>query len=212
MPAPTAVVRGSRAAEQALTEPTKTPVTLTSPLPTAPLLNSWQLAQSSSGADGIQRSHTSRTSAAAPHGHSKREEGDRLGNGVGPEPEQGHDAEVPAAPATAGPVEVLALPGLAPVHDAVRRHDLDRRHLVARQPVGPGEHADATTQGQAGDAHGRARAAWQEEALRGQLAVDVDQLVPAPTVAGVDRTGRPARRVEIASRCVTSMTRPGHDE
>ncbi len=71
VPAATACVNGLNAEEHALTGPTNTPVTLTSPLPTDPLLNSWQLAQSSSGAEGIQRIQASSTLSAACHGHSR---------------------------------------------------------------------------------------------------------------------------------------------
>ena len=47
--------------------------------------------------------------------------------------------------------------------------------LVAGQTIGSAEHADPAAQGEACDADGRARTAWEQEALRAELAVHVDQ-------------------------------------
>ena len=149
-----------------------------------------------------------------PPGPLEREEGDRRGNGTHPEVERGHDAEIPAAAAPAGPVQILVLLRPAPVQHAVGRHDVDHGHLVTRQPVGAGKDADAPAQGQPGDAHRRARSSGQQEPLRCQVAVHVDQL-GARTHRDDPLAGSRAAIVasmETPCRRDTSITRPGPDE
>ena len=96
------------------------------------------------------------------------------------ESERRDDAEVPAASAAAGPVQVLVPTGSAMVRGPVRRHDLHGLQLVAGEPIRPGEHADPSAEGQSGDPHSGTRATGQEKSLCRKLAVDIDQDVPRP--------------------------------
>src|ERR1043166_6929357 len=72
--------------------------------------------------------------------------------GGGAEGERGAPAEVPPAPATAGPVQVGVLAGVARPDLAVSRDDLQRLHVVAGHPVSTGHHSADAAQGEAGHA------------------------------------------------------------
>ena len=77
---------------------------------------------------------------------------ERLGpDRMQPELEAGHDAEVAAA-ALEAPVQLLVLPGVGADVLALGGDDLERGHVVARQPVLAGQPAHPAAEGQPADA------------------------------------------------------------
>ena len=80
---------------------------------------------------------------------------------------------------------MLARVGGGGQHRAVRRDNLQRLKVVAGQAVSPGGHPDAAAEREAGDADGRAGAAWHRAALGREAVVEVDK--PG---ARADRGGR----------------------
>ncbi len=94
---------------------------------------------------------------------------------MGGEGERGGDAEVAPAAAAAGPEQVRVAVRVAGPDLAVGGDDLRLHQVVAGQPVGAGDHADAAAQGQPGDADGRAGAAGDGPVVGGQPVVEIDQ-------------------------------------
>ena len=104
--------------------------------------------------------------------------------------EVGHDPEVPAATAAAGPEEVGILVRAAMEVAAVGRDDPERGDVVARQAELPRAEPVAAAKRETGYPDGRARAARDRAAGRREPRLDVDQ-----AGAGADRDD-PRRRAQ----------------
>ena len=113
-----------------------------------------------------------------------QEEQDHIRQVVGAERERCRDGEVPAAAASAGPVQRLVASWTARQGAAVSRDDLKRPQVVRGQTVDPGQHADPAAERQSGDADGGAGAAWHSFAVCGQPAVEVDEVDAGPNGDG----------------------------
>ena len=111
-----------------------------------------------------------------------QEEQDDVPGRVGAERERGDHAEVAAAAPAAGPEQVRVGAGAGRPDLAVSGDDLQRLNVVAGQPVGPGDHADAAAERQPGDADRRARTAGHRAAVGREPAVEVDE--PGPGADG----------------------------
>jgi hypothetical protein len=104
------------------------------------------------------------------------------------------DAEAAAAAPAAGPVQVGVAARRAGPRDAVGRHDIKGPEIVTGQAVEPAQGADPAAEGEPGDSHRRAGAAWHRLALRGQAAVEVDEVDAG---ADGDRVGPELHRVHF---------------
>ena len=111
----------------------------------------------------------------------------------------GHRSEA-ATPAPQGPEQVRILPLVDGPGPPVGGHDPDRRELVTGQPVGPGQDADPTAQGQSGDPDRGAGPTADRHPLGAELAVDVGQQCTRPDRgghrSGVHRHGVQLREVD----------------
>src|SRR5919106_1535607 len=94
------------------------------------------------------------------------------------EDEPRHDAEVAAAAAAAGPVEVGVLARVAHERLTGRRHHRGLDEVVARQPELARGEADAAAECETGDADGWTRSGRNCHAALPELVVDVDQPCP----------------------------------
>src|SRR4029079_8588269 len=94
---------------------------------------------------------------------------------MGREREARCDSEVAAAAAATGPEEIRVPLGVARPYHPVGRDHREAPDVVASQAELAAGEPDAPTEREAGDTHGRARAARDREAVRGEFAVDVHQ-------------------------------------
>ncbi len=111
------------------------------------------------------------------------------------------DAEVAAA--TAQSPEQVRVVGLARVDEpAVRRDDVGRDEVVAREAELAHRPADAAAEREPGDTGGRDEAARRREPVRLGLVVDVGHVAPPPTVAR--RAAGSTRTLLIGERSITT--------
>ena len=117
--------------------------------------------------------------------------------------EAGDDAEVAAAAAAAGPVEVGVLAGVGGDRLPVGGHDRERPDVVGGGAERPPGQPHPAAQREPADADRRARAAGDGEAARGERRVHVDE-----PVAGADLHRR-CRRARPRCRRGARGRRPG---
>jgi hypothetical protein len=141
------------------------------------------------------------------------------GRAVRPQRERGHDPEVAAPAAAAGPEQVVIRVGVHVAYAAVRGHDARREQVVTREAEAPARKPVPAAEREAGNADRRARAGWHGHPSARERALHVDQLRGRPHRGAPAREPHASQLRQVEHHAFTRggiariavATRAGHD-